>query len=258
MGNCPSDLSCESGEKKMCFKDIDGVKHGFCLNKTNIETAKKLAAGTSLCPDCPSPPPCPDCTDLSGKACMGIMIDLGDQKQLKELVDSTSDFISEEMCGFLDQKTLEAHVDKLLNDSKYEDLFMLKCEDAIKGIEYDIKNEENIIVESYTEDADYNIIEERGDIRMLSEYEKQAKEIIKKYLNTILLPFMKANTDYFCTDTGFLDKEVLKTAIIDIFKATCSKESTESYTGTTYKNASLLTFMIFMFVLVIVHFFIKK
>ena len=57
MGNsCPQGLECADGEKKMCFKDGDGEKYGFCLNTDNKNTVIKISNGEKLCDDCPDAP----------------------------------------------------------------------------------------------------------------------------------------------------------------------------------------------------------
>lgn len=57
MGNCPSDLTCADNEIKVCFKDKDRNKRGFCINATNDPYIKNIESGIQVCPDCPS---CPD------------------------------------------------------------------------------------------------------------------------------------------------------------------------------------------------------
>ena len=47
--NCPSGFSCEEGEKKVCFKNIDGTKTGLCLNEENQELFQD--DGTILLPE---------------------------------------------------------------------------------------------------------------------------------------------------------------------------------------------------------------
>ena len=56
MGNCPSDLSCNSGDRKVCFKDKDGEKQGFCLTTGNDPYVRKLVNGEKMCDDCPAAP----------------------------------------------------------------------------------------------------------------------------------------------------------------------------------------------------------
>lgn len=270
MGNCPSDLQCASGEKKICFRDNDEerTKYGFCLNEANLGTAKKISSGTALCESCPPPPPPPPpCPPVDTRTCIGIKFNFGEEKQLQELADKTVDFISTEMCDFVDQTLVEEAIEGYFNNHAADEIFNnLKCEDAIEKLETELQTY-NDSVETYVEgdSVDTTVDHDRVETAVmppdyqLSEKDRgMIEQKVRQYFVAVLIPFMKANKDYFCTEAGTLNKQLLKTSVMNIFKSTCSEMNRENYNGTSYTRNDLITFMFFMFVLVLIHLMLKK
>lgn len=279
MGNCPSDLTCQSGEKKICFRDTDTArtKLGFCLNTANLATAKKISAGTALCPDCPPPPPPPPPCPTPGFYFLGKDLgNLDDHPALKDYFNI-----------YLNRRLKQYCLSSEYTDFNYEAIRLLSLErDFRRRPDYQVQpvdgeavmpeEMDNVDAEVMPEDTTENYSSNRLEIGPESyfyklsfdkyisdsrryidslpsydDYDLESKSFIMEFID-----FIEANKSTFSTNEN-IDIQKFADFIKLMYDKVCSSTTTEGYTGEYSKN-NLLNFIFLIVLLVIVHFLIHK
>ena len=252
MGNCPSGLTCDSGQKKICFRDMDDArtKHGFCLNESNLNILKKISTGAEPCPDCPPlPPPCPDCPPLPPPPPLCTACPPANPPPPQCPIPG-SYFLGKNLGNIDEQMTIKNYLTHILETKQGEfcstfgtDINTMVTELLSVGrVDFDITDETPIAFDTYILDSRAYVSDNPLDTET----------------NTSFLDFMESHKLDFSTEenldiskfTNFIDS-------VGLLVCTPPTQPIEGYTGKFSKN-SLLNFIILLILLVILHFLIHK
>ena len=220
MGNCPSDLTCEDGEKKVCFRDDDNVRQGFCLNSANDRHVKKIINGETMCAPPPPPPPPPPPCPTSGYYFLGE--DLGDvDETVKQFLNTVSAGGRHEYCNRVNRGDSTTDAESML---------------ALGRVSFTLADD--IAIDTYISEA-------RDYIDTITDDHKKAPR--KDFVD-----FFENNATSFSTDGGALDIQKFADFMEKTIKIACPSSTTESYTGKFSKN-NLFVFVALMILLIIIH-----